>query len=172
MRQEAGAWALMTQPMRRGIMAIFLIQHGKSLSKDQDPDQGLSPQGVEDVKRIASVAQGSGVQVASIVHSGKKRAHETAEIFSAELKPAGGVKQMNGLKPLDDVTAVARNLKPDSNLMMVGHLPFMERLTSFLVTGDTERPVFKFQNGGVVCLDEGPEGKGWIIKWTLMPQIG
>ena len=76
-------------------MSIFLVQHGKSLSKGQDPEQGLSPQGVEDVKRIAAVAQGYGVQVGSILHSGKKRAHETAEIFAAALKPAGGVKQMD-----------------------------------------------------------------------------
>jgi len=33
----------------------------------------------------------------------------------------------------------------------------MERLTSFLITGDIERQVLKFQNGGFVCLDEGPE---------------
>ena len=153
-------------------MSIFLVQHGKSLSKGQDPEQGLSPQGAEDVKRIAAVAQGYGVRVGSILHSGKKRARQTAEIFGAALSPAGGVKQMDGLRPLDDVTAVARNLKSDSGLMMVGHLPFMERLTSFLITGDTERPVFKFQNGGIVCLDEGPGGKGWIIKWSLMPHIG
>jgi phosphohistidine phosphatase len=58
------------------------------------------------------------------------------------------------------------------NIMIVGHLPFMERLTSFLITGDVERPVFTFQNGGIVCLDEDPEAKGWVIKWTLMPEIG
>jgi phosphohistidine phosphatase len=154
------------------IMAIFLVQHGKSLSKDQDPDQGLSPQGMDDVKRIAAVAQGYGVQVGSIVHSGKKRARQTAEIFAAALSPAGGVKQMDGLKPLDDVVSFAGGLDAQSHLMMVGHLPFMERLTSFLITGDMERPVFKFQNGGIVCLDQGPGGTGWVIKWTLMPEIG
>lgn len=35
----------------------------------------------------------------------------------------------------------------------------MERLTSFLITGDIEKPVLKFQNGGIVCLDEGPEAE-------------
>ena len=47
-------------------MAIFLVQHGKSLSKDQDPEQGLSRQGIDDVERIAAVAQGYGVQVQSM----------------------------------------------------------------------------------------------------------
>ncbi|MFO7600139.1 MAG: phosphohistidine phosphatase SixA [Candidatus Desulfacyla sp.] len=153
-------------------MAIFLVQHGKSLPKDQDPEQGLSPQGREDVERIAATARGYGVQVGSIVHSGKKRARETAEIFAAALKPAGDVTEREGLKPLDDVTSFAEGLNAHSRLMIVGHLPFLERLTSFLVTGDMNHPVLKFQNGGIVCLDEGPEGGGWVIKWTLMPEIG
>ncbi|MBU0732958.1 MAG: hypothetical protein KKG10_02275 [Proteobacteria bacterium] len=52
-------------------MAIFLVQHGKSLSKDQDPEQGLSRQGIDDVERIAAVAQGYGVQVQSMWVTGR-----------------------------------------------------------------------------------------------------
>ncbi|MBU0736385.1 MAG: phosphohistidine phosphatase SixA [Proteobacteria bacterium] len=152
-------------------MAIFLVQHGKSLAKEQSPEQGLSREGTGDVERIAGVAKGYGIHVASIAHSGKKRARQTAEIFASFLKPAAGVHEKAGLKPMDDVTALAGSLKADDNLMIVGHLPFMERLTSFLITGDMDRPVFKFQNGGIVCLDEAPEEKAWVIKWTLMPEI-
>ena len=153
-------------------MAIFLVQHGKSLSKELDPEQRLSPEGISDVERIADVARGYDVHVASISHSGKKRALQTAEIFYSALKPMGGVQEEIGLKPLDDVGAFADSLKSKDDLMIVGHLPFMERLISFLITGDIEKPVLKFQNGGIVCLDERPEGKGWVIKWTLMPKIG
>jgi phosphohistidine phosphatase len=153
-------------------MAIFLVQHGKSLAKDQDPEQGLSRQGIDDVERIAAVAQGYDVHVESIVHSGKKRARQTAEIFASALKPAESIEEKDGLKPLDDVRVFAGSLNPRSQLMVVGHLPFMERLTSLLITGNVDQPVFKFQNGGIVCLDEGPEEKGWVIKWTLMPDIG
>ncbi|MCD6306463.1 MAG: phosphohistidine phosphatase SixA [Deltaproteobacteria bacterium] len=152
-------------------MAIYLVQHGRNLPKDQDPEQGLSPRGIDDVKRIAGLARGYEVPVASIVHSGKKRALQTAEIFCEALNPPQGIKQMDGLKPLDDVAAVAGGLKPESGLMIVGHLPFMERLASFLINGDTNRPVFKFQNGGIVCLDQAPGGNGWVIKWTLTPEI-
>ena len=154
------------------MMAIFLVQHGKSLTKEQDPEQGLSRQGIDDVERIAGVAQGYNVHVESIVHSRKKRARQTAQIFASALKPAGGLQERDGLKPLDDVTAFAGSLNPQSQIMMVGHLPFMERLTSFLITGDIDQRVFKFQNGGIVCLDTGLEEKGWVIRWTLMPEIG
>ncbi len=59
-------------------MSIYLVQHGLSLPKDIDPEKGLSEKGAADVNRIAEVAQGYGVQVSRIVHSGKKRARETA----------------------------------------------------------------------------------------------
>jgi phosphohistidine phosphatase len=55
--------------------------------------------------------------------------------------------------------------------MLVGHLPFMERLAAYLVTGSWERRIIKFQNGGIVCLDKESETGGWFIKWTLMPNI-
>jgi len=153
-------------------MALFLVQHGKSLPKEQDPDKGLSSEGTSDVERIAGVAKGYGVKVSIIKHSGKKRAQQTAEIFANALQPAGGVHANSGLDPLDEVTKVAGKLSSKGDLMLVGHLPFMERLTSYLITGSSEKTVFKFQNGGIVCLDQDPENRSWFVKWALMPKIG
>ena len=38
-------------------MALFLVQHGLSLSKEKDPEKGLSNAGKEDTRRIADVAK-------------------------------------------------------------------------------------------------------------------
>jgi len=153
-------------------MAIFLVQHGKSMPKKVDPDQGLSQEGIADVERIADVAKGYHVRVSAIRHSGKTRARQTAEIFASVLNPPGGVREVGGLNPLDDVTALAESIDPQAAGMWVGHLPFMSRLTAYLITGSVERPVFKFQNGGILCLDKDPETSFWMIQWSLMPQIG
>ena len=152
-------------------MTVFLVQHGVSLPKDQDRERGLSEAGIAHVKRIAEVAKGYEVPVASIFHSGKKRARQTAEIFASALKPGSGVAEMMGLNPMDDVQAFSKNLSFQENNMFVGHLPFMEKLTAFLITGNVNRPVFQFQNGGIVCLDQYGDQEGWVIKWTLMPHI-
>jgi hypothetical protein len=32
----------------------------------------------------------------------------------------------------------------------------MERLTAYLITGYFEKPVFKFQNSEIICLDKDP----------------
>jgi phosphohistidine phosphatase len=153
-------------------MALYLVQHGKSLSKDLDPGKGLSDEGKSEVERIAGVAKGYGVHVSSIKHSGKKRARQTAEIFGSALRPEKGIEGIEGLNPLDDVMAMADTLAAGDNRMLVGHLPFMEKLTSCLITGRADTLVFKFQNGGIVCLDQEPGSRAWLIRWALMPKIG
>ncbi len=152
-------------------MALFLVQHGKSLPKAVDAERGLSEEGTSDCERIASVARGYDVHVSCIKHSGKKRAQQTADIFAASLKPKQGVEKGPGLKPLDDVSSYAERINSEEDLMLVGHLPFLEKLTAYLITGKTDRPVFKFQNGGIVCLDLDPDLQSWVIKWALMPHV-
>jgi phosphohistidine phosphatase len=153
-------------------MALYLVQHGKSLSKDVDPQQGISEEGQADIDRIAAVARNYGIRVAEIFHSGKKRALQTAEIFAAAFDMPGKMTARDGLKPLDDVAVCAESLNAGDDLMLVGHLPFMEKLTSYLVAGDPKITVFKFQNGGIVCLDQRADDLSWHIKWALMPHIG
>ena len=153
-------------------MALYLVQHGKSLTKDKDPQKGLSQEGIAETERIAQAAKEYAVTVLKITHSGKTRARQTAEIFEAALKPLDGIHEGSGLNPLDDVTVFADTIDSTKDIMLVGHLPFMERLTAYLITGYSEKPVFKFQNSGIVCLDKDLAAESWVIKWTLMPHIG
>ncbi len=151
-------------------MALYLVQHGISRPKGEDSDPGLSEQGRADTERIAEVAKGYGVPVAVIRHSGKQRALETAEIFARFLLPEEGVGRVDGIKPMDDVVRFAGSVDVAENAMIVGHLPFMEKFVSQLVTGDPDNRVFRFQNSGIVCLDR--DDTGWFIRWALMPHIG
>lgn len=152
-------------------MALFLVQHGKNLSRDADPERGLSEDGIAEVKRIAEVAKTYRVQVSSVAHSGKKRARQTAELFAALLAIEGKIEGISGINPLDDVVSFAATLNSMEDRMVVGHLPFMEKLTSYLTSRSTDHTVFKFQNGGIVCLDKEVDADTWMIKWALMPHI-
>jgi phosphohistidine phosphatase len=155
-------------------MALFLVQHGISESKDIDPERGLSDFGREETNRIALVAKGYKIPVQKLVHSGKKRAEQTADIFYEALALKTPMKKISGINPMDDVPSFAATIEPEENLMVVGHMPFMERLVSFLTTGTEDCRVYKFQNSGIVCLDMeiGEDNKAdWFIKWTLNPNI-
>ncbi|MEN6474655.1 MAG: phosphohistidine phosphatase SixA [Syntrophaceae bacterium] len=151
-------------------MALYLVQHGLSLAKEVDSERGLSDEGRVEVERIAGVAKGYGIMVATIMHSGKKRARQTAEIMAASLNPAQGVIPSSGMDPMDDVEPWVKKLDSMEDLMLVGHLPFLERLVSRLITGKPEPLVFKLQNGGILCLDK--LSGTWVIRWALMPHIG
>jgi len=152
-------------------MAIYLVQHGISVSKEIDPDPGLSESGLKDVQRIADVAASYNILPDRINHSGKKRAKETSEIFNNTLNVRKQISPIKGIKPLDDVVSFAQILDASDNLMIVSHLPFLERLTAYMTTGNPDATVFKFQNSGIVCLDQLPAPYGWVIKWALMPNI-
>ncbi len=155
-------------------MALFLVQHGKNHSKEEDPEKGLSPLGIEETLRLAPVARGYKIPVVQIFHSGKKRARQTVELYHQALEPDTPPAVMAGISPLDDVRAFAATLDPGAGWMVVGHLPFMERLVAFLTTGNEDVRVYMFQNSGIVCLDAQKDDNGlwdWVIKWTLNPNI-
>lgn len=152
-------------------MAIYIAQHGKSLPATEDPEKGLTGVGMEETRRIAGVAKGYGVTVERIVHSGKKRARQTAEIFAEVLSPANGLDTRSDMNPMDDVHPFIGRLALDRQIMLVGHLPFLERLIAVLVGGSPERPVFKLQNSGIVCVDRDDRSGQPVIRWALMPTI-
>jgi len=171
---EAGAGDLLslarTQERRRS-MAVYLVKHGKSRPKEVDPDQGLSGEGIAETERMARLAIDLGLRVDRIMHSGKKRARETAEMYAAALKPEQSAAEAAGLNPLDDV-APWQSLDSGGRLMLVGHLPFMERLAALLVAGNPEKTVIRFRNSGIVCLEREEGPGGWTIRWALVPRVG
>ncbi len=153
-------------------MVLYLVQHGQSRPKEIDPEKGLSDEGRAQVERIAKVAQGYAIPVKAIKHSGKKRARQTADIFTSFLQPDTETEAIKGINPLDNVVLFAKTAEHRDAQMLVGHLPFMARLTSYLITGTIDTPVFRFQNGGIVCLVKDQDAQSWAIKWSLMPEIG
>lgn len=153
-------------------MALYLVQHGKNLLKTRDSEKGLSAAGKMETERIADVAGGYQVRVSRILHSGKKRARETAEILSKRLSPKGGSESVEGINPMDDVRTFSDSLNLEQNIMLVGHLPFLERLIGLLVCGNPDQTVFKLQNSGILCIDRVPEVKNPVIRWALMPSVG
>lgn len=112
-----------------------------------------------------AIAQGL-VAAGRIVHSGKARAQQTAEIWGEQ--SGAPVEALDGLKPNDDPTIWADGVVAEEDgLMLVGHLPHLERLAGLLVTGDTAHPVIGLTTAELVVLDHGPDG--WSVTTTLAP---
>ena len=155
-------------------MRVYLVQHGAAVPKDEDPERPLSPSGREDVKRMASFLARSRVSVARVIHSGKRRATETALLLSGVLGPGSIVEEMAaGLQPDDPTDRLARAIAGWSeDTLVVGHMPFMGRMAARLVARDEARPVVDFEPGTVACLERGGNGSGgWIIAWVVRPEL-
>lgn len=153
-------------------MNIYLMQHGKPVSKEKNPDKPLSDRGRDDVEKMAGFLKKAGIQVETVFHSGKTRARQTAEIISSKINPGKESQKREGLSPLDDVKAIAEEIKQgQKDFMIVGHLPYLEKLVSFLTTGSDSSRIVSFQQGGVVCLRTNEEEKNWAIAWMLVPEI-
>jgi len=151
-------------------MKLYLVQHAQAKSREQDPQRSLTDGGRQNAAAVAALAAGMGLEVAQIRHSGKTRAEQTAQILAENLAPEQGVSVSPGLGPLDDVGPVAADLsEADEPVMLVGHMPFMQRLAGQLVVGDSELAVVEFHNAGIVCLAR-KQGH-WRVAWNLTPEI-
>jgi phosphohistidine phosphatase len=154
-------------------MRVYLVQHGAAVPKDEDPERPLSASGREDVKRMASFLARSRVSVARVIHSGKRRAMETALLLSGVLGPGSVVEEAaDCLQPDDPTDRLAEAIeKWTEDILVVGHMPFMGRMVARLVAGDEDEPVVNFKPGTVVCLERGENGSGWAIAWVVRPEL-
>ena len=152
-------------------MRLFLVQHGDALPMDVDPERGLSESGKQDVTNVAEFLARRSVQVDQIIHSGKKRACETAELFRVCLIGDRYFDERDGIAPLDPVVDVAeeiQNLSKDT--MFVGHLPFVGKLVAHLIVGNENIGVVSFTPGTVVCLER--DGNDiWSVAWVVRPEL-
>lgn len=151
-------------------MKVYLVQHGEAKSEAEDPERPLTEEGKQTVESVARYVASLGLDVAEVIHSGRLRAKQTAEIFAKHLSPAQAVRDERGLDPLDDPQEAKRLIQQaERPLMIVGHLPHLSRLASLLILGTTENEIIRFKMGGVVCL--GESDNRWLVVWIFMPEL-
>ncbi len=152
-------------------MKLYLVQHGEALAKEVDADRPLSDRGRQDVELLARFLGGRGIRVSCVLHSGKTRALQTADLLTAVVAPGVAAEPCAGLAPNDPTDTFAQML-PDwrDDTMIIGHLPFMERLVTRLVTGSDEGTTVAYRPGSLVCL-EYDANDAWKIAWMLRPEL-
>jgi phosphohistidine phosphatase len=146
---------------------LYLVQHGRAKTENEDPERPLTHQGVEDVASVAHHAVTQlGVRPSQVFHSEKTRARETAEAWGGLLD--ADVEQADALAPHDDPAIWLERLRCEADdLMLVGHLPHLARLAGLLLVGAADRSVVKFRQGGLVALER--TDTGWVVSAVLPP---
>jgi len=149
-------------------MRLWLVQHGEAKSEREDPQCSLTVRGERDVMRVAQFLDRARVEVGEIYCSDKRPAQQTASILSRRLRPTRGVRVDKQLGP--GVEPVARVLATESEaIMVVGYLPFLERLAARLLTGDPDSPAVRFEMASVLYLER--DDRRWSLVWMVTPDL-
>ena len=152
-------------------MRLYLVRHGEALPKYLDAARPLSEEGRKGIERVASFLKPLALSVGEVWHSGKTRARQTAEIMGAVIASARGIKEKEGLAPDDPVAPVIDLIrKGREDLMIVGHLPFLDIMAAALLTGNEKADFVTFPSGGIACL-ERENGGPWYLRWMLSPEV-
>jgi len=149
-------------------MKLYLVQHGLALSEEIDPKKGLSQQGRLEAKRMAAFLSTKNVKVDVIWHSKKERSYQTAQIF-LENMPGAEILSRDDLNPQDAVENFPVQIQSlNKDLMIVGHLPFLQKLASLLLLASADYGLFTFKNSGVVYMEYK---NTWQVLWIVTPDL-
>jgi len=162
-------------------MKLYLVQHAKAASKQADPQRPLTEEGRRDIQRVIAFIKPLNLCVDYLWHSGKRRAEQTAELLAEVVRINKTQTTHDGLGPNDNVTALRNELvsgqprpsqrgEGQQDIMIVGHLPFLGKLASLLLTGSESADTVAFKNGGIVCLRRSAENQ-WQIDWMVTPEL-
>ena len=149
-------------------MRLYLIRHGISLPEEKDPEKSLSQEGKEQTQRIAEFLKTKSIKVDAIWHSPKLRAIQTAQIISKSIF-CPEIQERNDLNPLDSVEKFPEEIQSlNKDLMIVGHLPFLQKLAPLLLSGSETNQFISYKNSGMVCLEFTDT---WKIAWMVTPEL-
>lgn len=152
-------------------MNLYLVQHAKAASKDVDPDRPLTEEGCRDLQKITAFIKDLNLKVDLLWHSGKARAAQTAEALAEVVNVETKLSVRDGLAPNDDVKLIKDELLLSKyDVLIVGHLPFLSKLASLLLTGNESTSIIAFQKGGIVAFEKTIEDR-WQINWMMIPKL-
>ena len=112
------------------LRTLALLRHG--LATGQGPDAPLTPQGVQQLRKLAAVLRAEGWRPQSIFASPLARALESARAFAAGLGVTEAPVELRELmpdsEPLDALRAIDAAAPDSTSVLVVSHLPLVGRI--------------------------------------------
>lgn len=140
---------------------VVLVHHADAVSPAVDPQRPLSTVGQRQAAELAADLAAHGFVPAVIWHSGKLRSRQTADAFLRACAPFADFRMIRGLHPDDPPEWLRDELAAETrDVLLVGHMPHIARLTSLLSHGAATMPLH-----GMVGLERGEDG-----SWTIFSE--
>jgi phosphohistidine phosphatase len=152
-------------------MKLYLVQHGEAENKDTNSERPLTEKGHNDIRKLSQFLNQSDVQLGQVIHSGKLRAKETAEYFVKMLINPSSLVINDNINPNDSLEPLIEQIKSwNGDTLIVGHLPYLAKLVSYLTTNNKSTLTVSFQPGSIICLERDDELK-WSINFMVRPEL-
>ncbi|MBZ0166290.1 MAG: hypothetical protein K8I00_05735, partial [Candidatus Omnitrophica bacterium] len=124
----------------------------------------------EETQKVVEALKKMGAPIDRIIHSGKKRAEQTALIMQKNLAPDCPVEVRNDIAPNDPVEPIFKAIHTfKRDVMIVGHLPLLPKLVSRLVAKSEHPVIIHFKESTVAVLEKCPDGS-WRLEALLSPE--
>ena len=154
-------------------MEIYLMQHGSALPKEQDPEEGLSPDGKARIHASGKALKKMGITFDVILSSPKKRSQQTASIVAEEVGfPPDKIIETEKVKALthpEETLTIVDECSGNQRILIAGHLPSVAEVASFLLTKGSKVTI-EFERGGCCRIDvEDLPAHSGHLKWYLTP---
>jgi phosphohistidine phosphatase len=162
-------------------MELYILRHGiaEDLTgslRGGDSQRQLTADGIKKTRSIAKGMKAASCSFDVIFSSPYLRAKQTAEIVAEVIKPANAVKLLPALtpegSPKDLIDELKKRYGKQKRLLIVGHEPYLSRLISLLISGDTSISI-DLKKGGLCKLSADPlrYGRCATLESLLTPRL-
>jgi phosphohistidine phosphatase len=154
-------------------MEIYLMQHGPNLSKDEDSEESLSPEGETQISKAAQAIKKMGLEFDVIIASPKKRSQQTAALVARTIGfPVDSIvetEKVKAMTPAEETIRYLEEFQGKQSVLIAGHLPSLAEVASFLLTSGSKATI-QFERGGIGRIDVNrlPTHEG-RLRWYLTP---
>jgi phosphohistidine phosphatase len=155
-------------------MEIYLMQHGAALPKEQDPDEGLSPDGEAGIHASGKALKKMGVSFDLILSSPKKRSRQTAAIVAQEVgvppEKILETEKVKAMTPPEETIKALTEYAGNKSVLIAGHLPSVAEIASFLLT-EGSKATIEFERGGCCRIEvEALPTHSGHLRWYVTPE--
>lgn len=161
-------------------MKLYLLRHAEAHPGFPDESRDLTEKGIRQATNLAKFLKNKKVFTPKIIyHSYLNRAAQTASIVAETLGLASQLKQVDNLKPNDDIDYWLKSIRTLQNpIALVGHNPHLSLLANRLLSGDENRGTVDLSKGALLCLERqdvylglGKSQLIWSVRWHITPRL-
>ena len=149
---------------------LIFVKTREDSPKKKILEKSLNELGKAQANKTADFLKENKVQYSNhILHSSKLRSKQTAEIIAHKLALNNIVPHpaLEPDAPVESLSEIIHHLTNDT--LMVGHLPNLELISNFLLSGSYQKPTIAIAPSGIACF-KNEMGK-WILQWFTNPTL-